>query len=118
MAKNNFMLPAPKGSQKKNTSNSRIYVPKGSKVDKSASTSEVTVFRTPKGKTFRQLTPHGKFKRYQAELDCGANIYSGEVLTDFERGKRSGFIQALGEQSHYNNGKKIARARKRRNKSN
>ena len=111
MAKNNFMLPAPKGSQKKNTSNSRIYVPKGSKFDKSASTSEVTVFRTPKGKTFRQLTPHGKFKRYQAELD-------GEVLTDFERGKRSGFIQALGEQSHYYNGKKIARARKRRNKSN
>lgn len=118
MAKNNLMLPAPKSSQKKNTSNSRIYVPKGSKVDKSASTSEVTVFRTSNGKTFRQLTPHGKFKRYQAELDCGVNIYSGEVLTDFERGKRSGFIQALGEQSHYYNGKKIARARKRRNKSN
>ena len=105
--KRSLMLPATaRKTKSKGKKSRRTYIPKGSKVDKSLSSSYETVYRTPKGKIFRQLTPHGKFVRYKVELENNANIYTGECLTDYQRGQRAGYNQALGEQAKYHNGKK------------
>ncbi|MDE7337069.1 MAG: hypothetical protein K2N32_03025 [Clostridia bacterium] len=112
MANGNLMLPSPGSQNGRNRRRGRTYIPKGSKVDKTLSTSSVTVYRTPKGKTFEQLTPHGKFIRNKMELSSGSNVFTGEVLNDYQMGKRAGYNQALGEQSKFFNGKKKRRRSK------
>ncbi len=106
--RNGLMLIVPgTKTNRKGKKSRRTYIPKGSKVDKSLSSPEETVYRTSKGKIFRQMTPHGKFKRNQMELENNCNVYTGEVLTDYQRGQRAGYNQALGEQAKYYKGKKM-----------
>ena len=108
------LLPGGKKSKgKKKSKSKRTYIPKGSRVDKSQSTSRETVYVTPKGKTFTQLTPKGKYERNKAELELGVNIFTGEVLTERQIGQRIGYNNALGEQANYYNGKKKKRNSKK-----
>lgn len=100
-------LPAPGKKGNRNGKKARrTYIPKGSKVDKSLSSPTNTVYRTPSGKIFEQLTPHGKFVRNKMELDNNCNIFTGEVLNDYQRGQRAGYNRALGEQAKFFKGKK------------
>ena len=118
MRSNSLMLPSPtrrtgsKGGKKRR----RAYIPKGSKVDKTLSSSCETVFRTKKGKLFKRLTPHGKFIRNQMELQNNANIFTGETLNDMQVGIRIGYNQALGEQASFFNGRKKKKAAKKKSK--
>lgn len=115
MRSNNLMLSAPgvQGNCKsKGKRRNRTYIPKGSKVDKSQSTSFETVYVTPNGRTFTQFTPKGKYVRNKIELENGVNMFTGDVLTDYQLGQRAGYNNALGEQAQYYNGKKNKRRSK------
>lgn len=98
-------LPSPRNNRRGSTRISN-RIPRGSKYNRSKSSSYESVYDTRNGKEFRKLTPKGKYVRNKVELENGANVYTGEVLTDYQRGKRAGYNQALGEQANFYNGKR------------
>lgn len=80
-------------------------IPRGSKYNKSKSNSYESVFDTKNGKEWRVTTPKGKFERNKEELASGKNSFTGEKLTDYQRGQRVGYNRALGEQANFHKGK-------------
>ena len=69
-------------------------------------TKGATVCQTASGKKVTFLTPHGKCKRYERELNSGFNSRTGEKLNDCAAGYRMGYRAALGEQAAIYKGQK------------
>ena len=62
-------------------------------------TKGATICATASGKKVTFLTPTGKVKRYERELNSGFNSRTGERLNDCAAGYRMGYRAALGEQA-------------------
>lgn len=68
-------------------------------------TKGATLCKTASGKKVTLLTPSGKMKRYERELNSGRNSRTGERLNDCAKGYRMGYRAALGEQAKIYNKK-------------